>query len=69
MIKIKISNLLGTHKMSQKDLADKTGIRAATISTYYHETVKHIAVEHLDKLCKAFDCSISDLLEYIPDKK
>lgn len=32
MIKIKISDLLGKHKMTQKALSEITGIRPATIS-------------------------------------
>ena len=67
MIKIKVSDMLGKFKWSQKDLADKTGIRPASINTMYHETIKKIDVEHIDKLCKIFNCSIEDLLEYIPE--
>ena len=33
------------------------------------EEIKRIDIKQLDSLCKAFDCEISELLEYIPDKK
>ena len=69
MIKIKISDLLGKNKMTQKALADMTGIRPATISKMYYEETKRIDIKQLNNLCKAFDCEISELLEYIPDKK
>lgn len=69
MIKIKISDLLGKHKMTQKALADVTHIRPATISKLYYEESKRIDFAQLSDICKAFDCEISDLLEYIPDKK
>lgn len=69
MIKIKISDLLGKHKMTQKALSEITGIRPATISKMYYEEVKRIDIKHLNNICKAFDCEISELLEYIPDKK
>lgn len=68
MIKIKLSNLLGEHKMTQKALSDITNIRPATISKMYYEEIKRIDVKQLDSLCKAFDCEISELLEYIPDE-
>ena len=68
MIKIKLSNLLGKNKMTQKALSYITGIRPATISKMYYEEVKRIDVRHLNSICKAFNCKISDLLEYIPDK-
>ena len=69
MIRIKVSNLLGEHKMTQKALADLTKIRPATISKMYYEETKRFEVKQLDKLCKAFNCEISELLEYVPDTK
>lgn len=65
MIRIKVSEYLGRMKWSQKELAQRTGIRAATINAYYYETVKHITVEHLEALCDAFECQPGDLLEHI----
>ena len=69
MIKIKLSDLLGKHKMTQKSLAELTGIRPATISQMYYEETRRIDVKHLNNICKVFDCEISELLEYIPDEK
>jgi len=69
MIKIKLSDLLGKHKMSQKALSNITHIRPATISKMYYEEVKRIDIKQLDNICKAFNCEISELLEYIPDNK
>ena len=69
MIRIKISDLLGKHKMNQKTLANLTKIRPATISKMYYEETKRIDINQLNSLCKAFNCEISDLLEYVPDKK
>ncbi len=69
MIRIKISDLLGKHKMTQKALADLTKIRPATISKMYYEESKRFDIKQLNSLCKAFDCEISDLLEYVPDNK
>lgn len=68
-IKIKVSDMLGSHKMSQKNLSDKTGIRPATISALYHETVKRIEIEHMEKLCTAFNCQPGDLFEYVNEPK
>lgn len=66
MIKIKLSDLLGKHKMNQKTLSKLTNIRPATISKMYYEEIKRIDIKHIDSLCKAFDCEISELFEYIP---
>ncbi|MCD7812155.1 MAG: helix-turn-helix transcriptional regulator [Ruminococcus sp.] len=69
MVKIHLSKLLGERKMTQKDLADATGIRASTINEWYHEIVSRLNVEHIDKICEVLDCDITDLLEYIPNAK
>ncbi len=68
-IKIKVSELLGKNKMTQKELSIKTGIRPGTVSAMYHETIKRLEIEQLNKLCAVFDCQPADLLEYIPDKE
>lgn len=60
-LKIHVSEWLGKKKMTQKQLADITGIRPATIHAYYHETVKRIEVEHMVALCEAFGCQPGDL--------
>lgn len=69
MIKIKLSDLLGKNKMTQKALAEITHIRPATISKMYYEEVKRVDINQLNNICKAFNCEISELLEYIPDEK
>jgi putative transcriptional regulator len=42
MIKIKLSDLLGKHKMTQKSLADATHIRPATISKCIMKRLKEL---------------------------
>ena len=68
MIRIKISDLLGKHKMSQKALSNLTNIRPATISKMYYEESKRLDIEQLNSICNVFKCEISDLLEFIPDE-
>lgn len=69
MIKIKLSDLLGKNKMTQKALSKITHIRPATISKMYYEETKRVDISQLNSICSAFKCEISDLLEYIPDTK
>jgi putative transcriptional regulator len=67
MVKIKVAEMLGKHKMTRKHLSEITGIREATVGLLYSEKIKRIEVEWIDQLCKAFNCSVSDLIEYVPD--
>lgn len=68
MIRIKLSDLLGKHKMSQKALSNLTNIRPATISKMYYEESKRLDIEQLNSICNVFKCEISDLLEFLPDE-
>ena len=67
MIKIKLCELMGREKMTRKKLSELTGIRPNTIGDLYRGDVKKIYLGILDKICKVFDCEISDVIEYIPD--
>ncbi|UWG96536.1 helix-turn-helix transcriptional regulator [Dehalobacter sp. DCM] len=69
MVRIKLSELLGKHKMNQKTLASLTGIRPATISKMYYEETKRIEIDQINQICAVFKCGIEDLLEYVPDQK
>ncbi len=69
MIRIHLSRLLGERRMKQKELADRTGIRPTTISEMYHELIERVNLEHLDRICEVLECSIADILEYVPDKR
>ena len=69
MVKIHLSRLLGEKRWTQKDLSEATGIRPSTINEWYHELVSRLNVDHIDKICEALDCRITDLLEYIPNER
>lgn len=67
MIENRLSKILGEKRWTQADLAHKTGIRKATICELYNETVDRVSFDALDRICEALDCSLSDLLEYVPN--
>lgn len=67
MIRIHLSTRLGERKWTQADLARMTGIRPNTINDLYHEITDHVNLQHLNLICEALECDLSDILEYIPD--
>lgn len=67
MLKMKLHIRLAEKRLTQKELAQITGIRLATISGYCNDNFKMISKEHLEILCKFFKCKVSDLLEYEED--
>lgn len=66
MIKIMLSRKLGELRWTQADLARKTGIRPATINELYHEIAERVNLEHLDLICEALDCELSEILVRVP---
>ena len=69
MIRILLSTRLGELRWTQADLARKTGIRPSTINELYHELCERINLEHLDLICEALDCELSDIILRIPNKE
>ena len=67
MIKFKVKVMLAMREMTQKELAEKTGIRPPTVSAICTGTVKHLPIDALDKICAILNCQPSDLMEYIED--
>lgn len=64
MIKFKVKVMLALREMTQKELAERTGIRPPTISAICLGTIKHLPVDALDKICEVLDCQPADLMEY-----
>ena len=67
MIKFKVKVRLAECNMTQKELAEKTGIRPPTVSAICVGTVKHLPIDALDKICDVLDCQPADLIEYVKE--
>ena len=68
MIKFKVKVMLAIRDMTQKELAQRTGIRPPTISAICTGTIKQIPVDVLDRICAVLDCQPSDLMEHIKEE-
>ena len=67
MIRIRLSTLLGQRRITQAELARKTGIRPATINEMYHELCERVNLDHIDRICEVLNCKIENLIEYVPN--
>lgn len=63
----KLWKLLIDRDMMKKDLAKAADISNYTISKM--SKGENVTVEILGKICKALDCKIDDIMEFIPDKE
>lgn len=63
MATMNIDILLDKYKLSQKDLAESTGINKNTISRYCNGSFEKIDKNHIDLICKYFKCTPNDIFE------
>ena len=68
MIKFKVKVLLAMREMTQKELAEKTGIRPPTISAICTGTIKHLPVDVLERICDVLECQPGDIIEFVKDE-
>ena len=66
-IKFRLKVLLAERGMTQKQLADMTGIRPPTISAICLGTEKEFPIGAIDKICKALNCQPGDIMEYVEE--
>ncbi|MGH1432730.1 MAG: helix-turn-helix transcriptional regulator [Neptuniibacter sp.] len=67
MIRCHLARLMGEKKMKVIDVARETGLHRNTVTLLYKETAQRIELDALEKLCKLFDCEVSDILEYVDE--
>ena len=66
-IKFRLKFSLAERGMTQKQIADMTGIRPPTISAICRGTVKECPIGAIDKICKALNCQPGDIMEYVEE--
>ena len=61
----KLWKLLIDRDMKKKELAELAGISSFTISKL--SAGNNVTVEVLGKICKALNCTLDDMMEFIPE--
>lgn len=61
----KLWKLLIDKKMLKKDLISQTGLNSSTIAKLSKD--KQVSMEVLGKICKALDCNVGDIVDFIND--
>ena len=67
-IRILLSHRLGEKRWTQADLSRATGIRPSTIGDLFNELTERVNLEHLDLICEALECDVSDILKREPNQ-
>ncbi len=64
MIKLTLDKALNTAKITRYELAKRTGIQYQIVDNYYKNVVKRYDSYILDRICRALNCDIGDIIEY-----
>ena len=69
MIIINLDVMMAKRKISLGELSERVGITLANLSILNNNKAKAIRFSTLDAICRALDCKVEDIIEYVPDNK
>ena len=69
MIIINLDVMMAKRKISLGELSERVGITLANLSILKNNKAKAIRFSTLDAICRALDCKVEDIIEYVPDNK
>ncbi len=67
MIQVNLDVMMAKRKMSLSELAARMDITLANLSILKNNKCKAIRFSTLDAVCRALDCQVSDILEFVED--
>ena len=68
MIVINLAVMMAKRKMSLNELSDRVGITLANLSILKNNKARAIRFSTLNAICKALDCTVGDIIEYVPSE-
>ena len=68
MIVINLDVAMAKKKMSLNELSEKVGITLTNLSILKNNKAKAVRFSTLDAICKALDCRVEDIIEYVEEK-
>ena len=66
MIKCHLNRLMAERRMNIADVIRETGLKRTMLTLMYKGEVQRLDMEALDELCRLFNCSVGDILEFDP---
>ncbi|MBL4832673.1 MAG: helix-turn-helix transcriptional regulator [Pseudomonas sp.] len=73
MLRFKIKEMIARREFEEgrrvtiAEVAEGAGIHRVTLSKMINRRGFSTSTDHIDGLCRHFDCRVEDLVEYIPD--
>ena len=64
-IRCRLSRILGDRRITQRELAKKSGLSTYTVNKFYNEKWQGVDRETMIRLCETLGVGIGDLFEYV----
>ena len=68
MVEWRLHEVMGSKRLKIQDVARMTDLAWGAVAAIYHGRSKQVALDTLDRLCKALGCQVGDLLVYVPEE-
>ena len=60
-----LKNILYEKHITQTELAERTGVRAATINAIANDRAKQLPLYAVDRICKELECEPQDFIKKV----
>lgn len=67
-IRIKLDELIAKVGISKNKLSHKAEMQRTQINNYCNNQITRLDIDVLARICTVLNCTISDLLEFVPPK-
>lgn len=68
-IEIKLDQLIKERKISKNKVANLAQMQRTQLTNYCRGNIQRVDLAILSRLCYALNCSVSDILEYVPNEE
>ncbi|MBC8570086.1 helix-turn-helix domain-containing protein [Zongyangia hominis] len=68
-IEIRLNEIIKRKGLSKNKVMQRAELQSAQLKSYGNGDIQRLDMAILSRLCYVLDCSIADLLEYIPPEK
>lgn len=68
-IHIKLDKIMKEQNISINKLAFRAEMQRTQLKAYINNDVQRLDISVLSRLCYALECSLEDLIEYVPSEK
>jgi len=66
---LRLDRVMADRKMSLNELSEKVGVSNVNLSKMKTGKISAIRFSTLEAICQALNCSVADIIEFVPDDR